>query len=144
MTHILDDFRVPQKEKKPSGGTEATAPTLLGVTKPFGGIPWRWKCWATLWRMKMMHTSTSVAQYAILISWGNMLNDRILMDFGDSKFETTPTEPTKKVDWWLKHVEMQFMFFSSDQDDINTLAMTFSEMSKTKSFSSHGSSPKTS
>ena len=59
------------------------------------------------------------------------------MDFGDSKFETTPTEPTKKVDWWLKHVEMQFMFFSSDQDDINTLAMTFSEMSKTKSFFLH-------
>ena len=87
-----------RKRKKTSGGTEATAPTLLGVTKPFGGIPWRWKCWATLWRMKMMHTSTSVAQYAILISWGNMLNDRILMDFGDSKFETTPTEPTKKVD----------------------------------------------
>ena len=59
------------------------------------------------------------------------------MDFGDSKFETTPTEPTKKVDWWLKYVEMQFMFFSSDQDDINTLAMTFSEMSKTKSFFLH-------
>jgi hypothetical protein len=35
-------------KKKPYGGTEATAPTLLGVAKPFGGIPWRWKCWATL------------------------------------------------------------------------------------------------